>query len=73
MNKRQTREKHIAEWLKLPVDDRDMRCLNVKGEIELSEWICDGGYWRPICIITLRSIIAKRYPARKKKKAVATK
>ena len=73
MNKQQARERDIASWLKLPVEDRYMRCRSDTGKIELFGWDDEPDHPGLVCTITLQSLIAKRYPAKKKKKAVATK
>lgn len=57
-------EKAIKAWLKLPIEERDGQLNLSQGSVHLWRRIREAG--ETIAVFTLRSIIAKRYPKRKK-------
>lgn len=59
-------EKAIKAWLKLPKEDRSIGSIYVRGTIVLYDETNDEGSLE-VGRFTLKSIVAKRYPRRKKK------
>ena len=58
-------EKAIKAWLKLPSLERGGQLIVSRGGVYL--WRISGADRELIAVFTLRSIIQKRYPKRKKK------
>jgi len=59
-------EKALKKWLATDIIDRDVNAFK-DGRIELLIWDNELGTWLTIAKVTIRSIIQKRGPRRKKK------
>jgi hypothetical protein len=58
-------EKALKKWLATDIIDRDVNSFK-DGRVELSIWVNDLGTWCTIAKFTIRSIVQKRYPRKKK-------